>query len=238
MFPYVSADGHHHDEEVGWKCPIKEKTDSRGGLKVQLYGPDCYGYLQYHQILQQQQPQVDGMTNYIALENYMSNEDWNQCLSRMDQILKRQLLYRQMIHGSLVVGILTFFILLIKKEYGTAIVIALLTVMVTTSIPQNRKAQLIKECDHWTDEQRRKRYGSSTHWIIDESTGTPPHLRQEMTTTFPLLRVEFHQETPPPSSISSASSPSTPTSGLLSMIDRAESLVGILHFIPEEETNE
>jgi hypothetical protein len=173
MFPYVMSE---EDDEILPECPVKTTTDALGGVKVQVYGPDSYGYLQIkdivavcHHVPRKDTsllpssvvfPNVEAATVVElppALHNYqLTVEEWMDFLSRMDQIVRRYQRYDWAIKIGVLLGVVSFSIpMMVYQEYGTAIIVGAMFLVAVSSIPQNSKAELKTACRNWSIERRR-----------------------------------------------------------------------------------
>ena len=225
-FPYVSAENGEDEEAIvvasaaaatkgaATDCSsVKHRTDALGGLKVQLYGVNSYGYLQFDDLMRKTSRTGDGGSLVVPappllLQDYLTCEEWNEFMTQtIHQIVKRHQIHGWLWKSGLGLGIVSFSALMAIQEFGMAIFVGILFVMILSmsTTKTSPKAQLKEACQQWSMELRRQSHpGSSSKAKAKDDAAL-----------LGTLEVVFHHE------------------------ESAQgSVLGVLHFLPPQKTME
>ena len=230
-FPYVSAENGEDEEAIvvasaaaatkgaATDCSsVKHRTDALGGLKVQLYGVNSYGYLQFDDLMRKTSRTGDGGSLVVPappllLQDYLTCEEWNEFMTQtIHQIVKRHQIHGWLWKSGLGLGIVSFSALMAIQEFGIAIFVGILFVMILSmsTTKTSPKAQLKEACQQWSMERRRQSHPGSS-----SSSSKAKAKAKDDAALLGTLEVVFHHE------------------------ESAQgSILGVLHFLPPQKTME
>jgi hypothetical protein len=188
MYSYRSADENQtlpdsitsdNGETVIVDCPIKHRTDDLlGGIKIQIYGLDSYGYRQYKTMVRQ------GLAASVPqeLEESLASQEWIDFWSvRVSSILKKHKRYEWLVHSWIVVGIFVCTALMADFWIGFAMaVIVVVLIWRVSSYPKSCKRELAEMCIDWSEEQRRTNRSSVEARFFQEHGPPTKHGRNAL----------------------------------------------------------
>lgn len=143
---------------TGDVCPVKRQTDHLGGVKVQVYGLNSYGYLQYKSMVKQGDvatfmPQE--FQDSLTPQEWM--EFWN---SRVHGILMKHKRYEWLVRSWIVVGVFMCTAFMSLQDFWLGALLAIMVaglIVLASSYPKSCKLELSEMCHVWSQERRKNR---------------------------------------------------------------------------------
>jgi hypothetical protein len=258
-FPYVSAEKAVEDEKVilgaasrtagpgatstttTGGCPVKHRTDALGGVKVQLYGVNSYGYLQYDDLFVRTKDgaaAVGGgggkaplvvLLPPLWLQDYLTWEEWNDFMTHtIDRIVKRHQVHGWMWNSGLGLAIVSFSTLMAIQEYGMAIFATVFFIMILSMSTQTSspKSELKQACQQWSMERQRRQKQQQQQQKSRPSVATNDEKEDGAGhESLGALEVQFHVEESREGESSTTTRPFCP-------LRQGHSALGVLHFFP------
>lgn len=170
MFSYMSYDNTSGDTSPVSTCPIKRKTDDMGGLKVQVYGLDSYGYLQYSDI------KNDPETVFAKdkLHDMMTLDEWKDFwLVNVRRVLQKHHTYDWLVSIWVVMSIFMCTALLtfrnfrdVRLLFGVAVLLGGL-IYILSSWPKSTPEELQEFCQSWSEKRRASSHNESAQASLE-----------------------------------------------------------------------
>ncbi len=138
--------------EQEWRstCPVKQRTDSLGGVKVQVYGLDSYGYLQFKGSCCKEWMPKD-------LEDCLTEDEWMNFWETVNFVLKKHRAYDCLMGIWIVVGIFVCTAFMGLHDFRLGFIVALLftgLLGLVSSCPRSCKSELNDLCRSWSQQRR------------------------------------------------------------------------------------
>lgn len=148
MSSFLSEQEHHHHSST---CSIKQRTDAMGGIKIQVYGLDSYGYLQYKQAIKEGAMPME-------LDGVLTVDEWIEFWSSVRNILHKHQRYDCLVGIWVVTGIFVCTALIALHDFRLGLVMALLFAVLLfialSSCPKNCKTELKDMCRCWSQQRQ------------------------------------------------------------------------------------
>lgn len=148
MFTYMTTE----EEASMFTCPTKRKTDALGGVKVQVYGLDSYGYLQYKKVSK------DKTLFPKELEGCMTIDEWDSFWNAgVKSVLRKHQKYDLLIGIWVVTGIFLCTALMAVHDFRLVVLEAVVFIgvlCIVASFPRSCKEELRQMCKSWTQQRR------------------------------------------------------------------------------------